>query len=104
MTVPAIAAVDLTKVYRGTAAVDRLSFAVRPGTVTAFLGPNGAGKTSTVEILEGHRKRTSGTVSVLGHDPGKGERAFKERIGIVLQETGMNRFLTVAEVIAQFRA
>ena len=83
-------------------AVRGIDLEVRTGEVFALLGPNGAGKTTTVEILEGHRKRTSGDVSVLGHDPGRGERAFKERIGIVLQETGVERFLTVAEAIALF--
>ena len=53
-----------------------------------MLGPNGAGKTTTTEILEGYRDKTAGDVSVLGHDPAQGERALKERIGIVLQSTG----------------
>lgn len=75
---------------------------VRRGEIFALLGPNGAGKTTTVEILEGHRERSSGTVDVLGHDPGRNERGFKERIGIVLQETGVERFLTVAEVIEMY--
>jgi ABC-2 type transport system ATP-binding protein len=71
--------------------------------VFALLGPNGAGKTTTVEILEGHRQRTSGEVSVLGFDPGKTERAFKERIGIVLQETSVEPYLTVEEAIDLYR-
>ena len=68
----------------------------------ALLGPNGAGKTTTVEILEGYRKRDDGEVSVLGFDPRKNERAYRQRIGIVLQETGVEPFLTVAEVIELF--
>jgi ABC-2 type transport system ATP-binding protein len=72
--------------------------------VFALLGPNGAGKSTTVEILEGHRQRTSGDVSVLGFDPGAGDRAYKQRIGVVLQETSVERFLTVAEVIDRFRS
>jgi len=73
------------------------------GEVFALLGPNGAGKTTIVEIMEGHRRRTSGEVSVLGFDPGRGERKFKERIGIVLQETGVEPFLTVSEAIELYR-
>ena len=63
-----------------------------------LLGPNGAGKTTTVEILEGYRKRDAGDVSVLGFDPGRAERAFRERIGVVLQESELWPVLTVREV------
>jgi len=94
----------LEKSYGDVRAVAGIDLHVAQGEIFALLGPNGAGKTTTVEILEGHRSRTSGQVTVLGHDPGKSERALKERIGIVLQETGVNRFLTVAEVIDQFRS
>ena len=83
-------------------AVRGVDLTVGQGEVFALLGPNGAGKTTIVEILEGHRHRSSGEVDVLGHDPGRSERAFKERIGIVLQETGVERFLTVAEVIEMY--
>lgn len=93
----------LRKSYGSFEAVKGIDLHVRTGEVFSLLGPNGAGKTSTVEILEGHRSRTAGDVSVLGHDPGKGERALKSRIGIVLQETGVERFLTVAEAIDRFR-
>ena len=93
---------DLHKSYGDFEAVRGIDLTVDEGRCFALLGPNGAGKTTTVEILEGHRKRTSGEVSVLGHDPGRSERAFKERIGIVLQETGVERFLTVAEAIELF--
>jgi ABC-2 type transport system ATP-binding protein len=90
--------------YGDVHAVRGIDVDVEAGKVFALLGPNGAGKTSTVEVLEGHRKRTGGEVSVLGYDPGRNERAFKERIGIVLQETGVERFLTVAEAIELFRS
>jgi ABC-2 type transport system ATP-binding protein len=69
------------------------------GEVFALLGPNGAGKTTTVEIMEGFRDRTAGEVGVLGHDPWKQERSLKSRIGIVLQSTGIDPYLTVAETI-----
>jgi ABC-2 type transport system ATP-binding protein len=76
---------------------------VGEGEVFALLGPNGAGKTTTVEILEGYRTRDGGDVSVLGHDPARGERALKDRIGIVLQSTGVDPFLTVAETVELYR-
>ncbi len=103
MTDLAIEVRGLRKSYDDFEAVRGVDLAVTKGEVFSLLGPNGAGKTTTVEILEGHRKRSGGVVSVLGHDPGKGERSFKRRIGIVLQETGIERFLTVAEVIERFR-
>ncbi len=93
----------LRKNYGQLEAVRGIDLNVAVGEVFALLGPNGAGKTTTVEILEGHRKRSSGEISVLGHDPGKRERAFKERIGIVLQETGIEPFLTVAEAVELYR-
>jgi ABC-2 type transport system ATP-binding protein len=99
----AISVRDLHMSYGDVHAVRGIDLEVETGRVFALLGPNGAGKTSTVEVLEGHRKRTGGEVSVLGHDPGRNERTFKERIGIVLQETGVERFLTVAEAIELFR-
>ena len=102
MSAAAITVRQLHKEYDGFEAVRGVDIAVSKGEVFALLGPNGAGKTTTVEILEGHRKRTSGEVDVLGHDPGRAERSFKERIGIVLQETGVERFLTVAEVIEMY--
>ena len=89
----------LVKHYGEVVAVDDLSFTVQEGEVFALLGPNGAGKTTTVEILEGHRGRTSGAVSVLGHDPQTGGRAYRERIGIVLQEAGFDDEFSVRELV-----
>ncbi len=90
---------DLRKFYGALEAVRGVDFDVAEGEVFGFLGPNGAGKTTIVEILEGYRQRSAGEVAVLGHDPAKGERVLRERIGIVLQETGVERFLKVAEVL-----
>jgi ABC-2 type transport system ATP-binding protein len=93
----------LRKTYGEIEAVAGVDLTVARGEVFALLGPNGAGKTTAVEILEGHRQRTSGEVTVLGYDPGKMERAFKERIGIVLQETSVEPYLTVEEAIDLYR-
>jgi ABC-2 type transport system ATP-binding protein len=92
----------LVKSYAGTQVVRGIDLAIRQGEVFALLGPNGAGKTTTIEILEGYRARDEGEVSVLGVDPGRERRALKSRIGIVLQATGVDRYLTVRETIAMY--
>lgn len=101
--VDAVSVEGLRKAYGDVLAVDDLSFAIAEGEVFALLGPNGAGKTTTVEILEGHRRRSAGSVSVLGYDPQTGGRAFRERIGIVLQEAGFDDTFTVAELVRLYR-
>ena len=93
---------DLRKSYGDLEAVRGISFHVDRGEVFAMLGPNGAGKTTTTEILEGYRTRSAGDVAVLGHDPAKRERSLKERVGIVLQSTGIDPFLTVTETIEMY--
>lgn len=95
----AIEVQGLHKHYGETHAVDGLSFCVEPGEVFALVGPNGAGKTTTVEILEGHRRRTSGRVEVLGFDPETGGRDYRERIGIVLQDAGVDEDFTPRELV-----
>ena len=95
----AITVAGLRKSYGSTEAVKGIDFEVAEGEVFALLGPNGAGKTTTVEILEGYRRRDAGTVSVLGVDPERGGSRLRERIGIVLQECGIEELLTVEEVL-----
>src|SRR2546423_2316241 len=99
---PAIEVRGLRKRYGDFEAVRGIDFEVRRGEVFGLLGPNGAGKTTTVEILEGYRERSAGEVSVLGHDPGRRERALRERMGIVLQSCGMYRHITVREALTHW--
>jgi ABC-2 type transport system ATP-binding protein len=92
----------LRKSYNGVAAVAGVDLDIRQGEVFALLGPNGAGKTTTVEILEGHRRRDSGDVSVLGADPGTAGRAWRARLGIVLQTANDAAELTVRESVRHY--
>ncbi len=101
-TAAAVEVRGLRKRYGEFEAVRGIDFSVQPGEVFGLLGPNGAGKTTTVEILEGYRERSAGEVSVLGHDPGRRERALRERVGIVLQSTGIYRHLSVREVLSHW--
>jgi ABC-2 type transport system ATP-binding protein len=93
---------NLQKRYGDVVALEHVSFTVGEGEVFCLLGPNGAGKSTTAEILEGYRVRDGGAVSVLGHDPGRGERALRERVGIVLQECGIQQDISVAELLEMY--
>jgi ABC-2 type transport system ATP-binding protein len=104
MTDPAIEIRGLRKSYGDVEAVRGIDLSVARGEVFALLGPNGAGKTTTVEIMEGYRSRSAGEVSVLGHDPARHERELLRRVGIVLQSTGIDPYLTVAETIDLYRS
>jgi len=101
--VTAIVVDQLRKTYGELEAVKGISLEVKEGEIFALLGPNGAGKTTTVEILEGYRPRSSGTVEVLGHDPAHRSEQMRSRIGIVLQSAGVENYLTVAEVVDLYR-
>jgi len=96
---PAIRVHDVYKRYGDVRAVRGVSFDVAHGEVFCLLGPNGAGKTTVAEIVEGHRVPTSGAVCVLGYDPARGDRALRDRIGVVLQVGGIQEELTVGEVL-----
>jgi ABC-2 type transport system ATP-binding protein len=90
---------DLRRSYGRVEAVAGVDLEVRRGEIFAFLGPNGAGKTTTVEILEGFRERTAGEVTVLGLDPAHATRAWRDRLGVVLQESHPEPGLTVRECL-----
>ena len=98
----AILVEDLRKSYGELEAVRGISFRIEEGEVFGLLGPNGAGKTTTVEILEGYRERDGGRVDVLGFDPARAEEAYRERIGVVLQQSQLWTNLTVAETHRMF--
>ena len=98
----AIAVRDLRKSYGAYEALRGVSFEIEEGEVFGLLGPNGAGKTTTIEILEGYRTRNGGDVDVLGFDPERAASAFRERIGVVLQQSQLWPNLTVAETHRMF--
>lgn len=102
--VSAIEVSGLVKRYGPVTAVDGVSFTVEPGEVFALLGPNGAGKSTTIEVCEGYRDRDGGDVSVLGLDPARAGRELRDRIGIVLQSSGIERELSVREALTLYRA
>jgi ABC-2 type transport system ATP-binding protein len=103
MTDAVVEVTDLTKKYRGGfEALKGVSFDIQRGETFALLGPNGAGKSTTIEILEGYRDRTGGTVSVLGVDPHHATLEWKARLGIVLQNTGEAPSASVREMLSHF--
>jgi ABC-2 type transport system ATP-binding protein len=100
----AIAVQGLRKSYGDFEAVRGIDFEVAPGEVFGLLGPNGAGKTTTVEILEGLRPRSAGSVRVLGFDPAEDSRRLKDQIGVCLQATNLPEKITVREALRWFAA
>jgi ABC-2 type transport system ATP-binding protein len=101
---PAIRATGVRKAYGGVQALDGVDLTLHRGELLAMLGPNGAGKTTLLEILEGHRRADAGAIDVLGHDPGRRERALRERTGIVLQEEGLDPNVKVREAVELYGA
>jgi len=97
-----ITVTNLQKHYGSLKAVNGLSFSVRRGEIFGILGPNGAGKTTTLEMVEGLKKSTGGTINVLGMDPGATPDAVKQRIGIQLQAAAYYDTLKLTELLALF--
>jgi ABC-2 type transport system ATP-binding protein len=93
----AISVRGLHKSFGAVEAVRGIDLDVSHGEIFAFLGPNGAGKTTTVEILEGFQEADAGEVTVLGVNPARAPRGWRERVGIVLQESPGEIELTVRE-------
>jgi ABC-2 type transport system ATP-binding protein len=104
MTDPVIAVEGLTKRYGSRTVLDGVALEVRPGEVVAILGPNGAGKTTTVEVIEGYRSADGGSVRVLGANPTRGGREHRARVGLMLQEGGIDLRARPAESMRQFAA
>lgn len=102
MQSPAVLVDNLCVRYGDLTAVDGVSFTAEAGSVTAVLGPNGAGKTSTIEVCEGFRRASSGTVRVLGLDPGSDQRRLSERMGVMLQDGGVYPSARVVDVVGLF--
>jgi ABC-2 type transport system ATP-binding protein len=100
--VSAVAVRGLTKSYGTHEALRGIDFTIDAGEVFGLLGPNGAGKTTTVEILEGYRERSGGAVEVLGADPHRPPRGWRDRVGVVLQSSSLYPNLTVAESLRVF--
>jgi ABC-2 type transport system ATP-binding protein len=93
---------DLTKRFGDFVAVNRVSFDVRAGEIFGFLGSNGAGKSTTIRMLCGLLKPTSGTATVGGMDVGRDPEAVKRRIGYMSQRFSLYESLTVDENIRFF--
>ena len=100
---PVISVHGLVKRYSSHQAVAGIDLEVQHGEIFAFLGPNGAGKTTTVEILEGFRQRTAGEVSILGQDPATADGEWRDRVGVVLQESEPEPGLSVRECLAMYQ-
>jgi ABC-2 type transport system ATP-binding protein len=94
----------IRKRFGQTVALDGVDLSVEAGEILAILGPNGAGKTTLIEIMEGFQRPDSGWAEVLGMDPRSGDRRFRERVGVMLQECEPEPYLTVSELLDLYRS
>ena len=101
---PAVVAERLTKRYGARTILDGVSLTVAPGELVALLGPNGAGKTTTVEMIEGYRRPDAGAIRVLGSDPATGGPGLRARVGLMLQDGGIDPRTAPRETLAQYGA
>src|SRR4249920_1584987 len=101
---PVIHVSNIRKTYGSTVAVDDVSFDVQEGEIFGLIGPNGAGKTTTMECVEGLRQPDRGDVSVLGLSPARDAHALEERIGVQLQESQLQKRITVWEAVSFWRS
>src|SRR5205085_5733027 len=93
---------NLTKRYRNFMALDNLSFTVKQGTCVGYLGPNGSGKSTTIKILTGLSRPTSGKVSIFGYEVGKETRSALQNVGAVVETPVFFPFLTPVDVLSYF--
>jgi ABC-2 type transport system ATP-binding protein len=99
---PAVLVDGLVKRYDGRTVLDGISLSISAGELVALLGPNGAGKTTTVEIIEGYRRGDGGRVRVLGMDPATGGPALRARVGLMLQDGGIDPRAKPLETVRQY--
>ena len=101
---PAVVVDGLVKRYGERTVLDGVSLSVAAGELVGLLGPNGAGKTTTVEIIEGYRHADGGRTSVLGQDPSTGGPALRARVGLMLQDGGIDPRARPRETLRQYGA
>ena len=101
---PALEVLHLRKCYGATVAVDDVSFSVAEGEIFGLLGPNGAGKTTTIECAIGLRSPDSGSVRVMGLDPGEDSEQLHLIVGVQLQASALPPLLKVDEILGLYRS
>lgn len=101
---PVVEVDRVSKSFGAQPVLQELSFSIERGEIFCLLGPNGAGKTTTLEILEGFLAPDAGAVRVLGHDPITFGGTLRQRVGVVLQESGFPKYLRAGEMIETWRS
>ena len=101
---PAVEVLHLCKRYGETVAADDVSFSVAEGEIFGILGPNGAGKTTIIECVLGLRRPDSGSVRVMGLDPGEDREELHLIVGAQLQASALPGLLKVGEILGLYRS